>query len=356
MKSMKKIPTPTIMAIDDTVENLELLEEMLVSAGYRVVLFPRGELGIQAALRNPPDLILLDVMMPLMNGFQVCRILKQSRLLSDIPVIFVSALGDIESKVKAFTEGGVDYVTKPYQDEEVLARIRIHLELRDARRKLQNQATHLEEIVRERTYDLNQAQKVANIGSWKLTLSDDMIELSEQACLIMGLADDAESCKGLVPLTTWMDQIHSDDRQTVWDVWHNAKSNFQNGYAIEYRVLKKGEVIWVHEDAQFELGSKGQPLRAIGTVQDVTERRAHLEALEKQNRLLRDIAWTQSHVVRAPLVRLMGLIDVFRDESLTEMDPDEILQEILSSAGELDTVIRDIARKSDQLFKPDEEN
>jgi CheY-like chemotaxis protein len=75
----------TIMTIDDTVENLELLEEMLVSAGYRVVQFPRGELAIRAALRNPPDLILLDVMMPFMNGYQVCRTIKQNEALADIP-------------------------------------------------------------------------------------------------------------------------------------------------------------------------------------------------------------------------------------------------------------------------------
>jgi len=344
----------TIMTVDDTVENLELLEEMLSSAGYRVVQFPRGELAIRAALRNPPDLILLDVMMPFMNGFQVCRTLKQNESLADIPVIFVSALGDAESKVKAFTEGGVDYVTKPYQDEEVLARIRIHLELRDARRKLQDQAAHLEELVRERTYDLNQAQKVANIGSWKLTLSDDMMKLSEQACIIMGFAGESSPCHAPIPLDKWMAKIHPDDRQIVWDVWNRAKDNFTEGYAIEYRVIRDDRTIWVHEDAEFEMDGDGRPFRAIGTVQDVTERRTHLKALEKQNELLREIAWTQSHVVRAPLVRLMGLVEVLDDEQFAGMEKDEILREINRSAGELDSIIRDITLKTDQLFKPGE--
>ncbi len=342
------------MTVDDTVKNLELLEEMLVTAGYRVVQFPRGELAIRAALRNPPDLILLDVMMPFMNGYQVCRTLKQNEELSDIPVIFVSALGDADSKVKAFTEGGVDYVTKPYQDEEVLARIRIHLELRDARRKLQDQKAHLDDIVRERTYDLNQAQKVANIGSWKLTLSDDMIELSEQARIIMGLATETIPCNTPIPLSKWMDQIHTDDRRMVRDTWLEAKSNFKNGYATEYRVRKDDATIWVHEDARFELDADGRPLRAIGTIQDVTERRTHLKALERQNRVLRDIAWTQSHVVRAPLVRLMGLVEVLDDEHFAGMGRDEVLAEINRSAGELDEIIRDITLKTDQLFKPGE--
>ncbi len=341
------------MTIDDTIENLELLEEMLVSAGYRVVQFPRGELAIRAALQNTPDLILLDVMMPGMNGYHVCRILKQNDSLSDIPVIFISALGDAESKVKAFTEGGVDYVTKPFQGEEVLARIRIHLELREARRKLQDQKSHLEEIVRERTYDLSQAQKVAKIGSWKLTIADDMIELSEQTCIIMGFCRKNVPCNAAVSLTKWMEKVHPDDRQKVWDVWHEAKANHTDSYTIEYRVLKEDRNIWVHEDARFETDKNGRPLRAIGTVQDVTERRTHLMALEKQNRVLREIAWTQSHVVRAPLVRLMGLTDVLQDDEFSDMEKDQVLKEIVRSANELDNIIRDIARKTDHVFETD---
>ena len=347
-------PAATIMTVDDTVENLELLEEMLVSAGYRVVQFPRGELAIRAALRNPPDLILLDVMMPYMNGYQVCRTLKQNESLSDIPVIFISALGDAESKVKAFTEGGVDYVSKPFQEKEVLARIRTHLELRRARKNLQDHKSHLEALVRERTYDLNQAQKVANIGSWKLTLADDLIVLSEQACTIMGFGTESTPCHAPIPLEKWMAKIHPDDRQKVWDIWHRAKDNFTDGYAIEYRVLKENKTIWVHEDAEFELDEYGQPLRAIGTVQDVTERRTHLKALEKQNEALRDIAWTQSHVVRAPLVRLMGLVAVLDDEDFAGMDRAEILLEINRAAWELDGIIRDISQKTDQVFNPGE--
>ena len=111
------------MVVDDTPENLKLLETMLLDRGYRVQAFPRGELALNAASRNPPDLILLDITMPGMNGYEVCERLKADPRLQDIPVIFISGLAETTDKVKAFSTGGVDYVTKPIQFEEVEARV-----------------------------------------------------------------------------------------------------------------------------------------------------------------------------------------------------------------------------------------
>ncbi len=109
----------TVMVVDDTPANLKLLEEMLSGEGYRALMFPSGSLALKAAVRNPPDLILLDIMMPEMDGFETCRRLKEDSATQEIPVIFLSALNDTESKVKAFSMGGVDYVTKPFQFSEV---------------------------------------------------------------------------------------------------------------------------------------------------------------------------------------------------------------------------------------------
>ncbi len=104
----------TVMVVDDTPANLGLLEEMLHRERYRVTAFPRGALALRAAAKSPPDLILLDIMMPDMDGFEVCRRLKADEALRDIPILFISALDDMDSKVRAFAEGGVDYVTKPF--------------------------------------------------------------------------------------------------------------------------------------------------------------------------------------------------------------------------------------------------
>lgn len=141
---------PTIMIVDDTPENLQLLREMFDRAEYRVVAFPSGKLALAAAAKNQPDIILLDITMPEMDGFEVCRRLKADDTLREIPIIFVSALSDAHDKVRAFTAGGVDYVTKPFQFEEVRARVRTHLDLCRTRRELKRQNGILHENLRLR--------------------------------------------------------------------------------------------------------------------------------------------------------------------------------------------------------------
>ena len=139
---------PTIMLVDDTPENLQLLREMFDRAEYRVVAFPSGKLALAAAAKNPPDIILLDITMPEMDGFEVCERLKADEILREIPIIFVSALTETHDKVRAFAAGGVDYVTKPFQLEEVRARVRTHLELCRTRRELKRQNNILHENLR----------------------------------------------------------------------------------------------------------------------------------------------------------------------------------------------------------------
>jgi DNA-binding response OmpR family regulator len=124
-----------IMVVDDNPTNLGLLEDMLRQHGFEVRLFPRGRMALAAAAKEPPDLFLLDINMPELSGYQVCEQLKWDEKLASIPVIFLSALNDVEDKVKGFAAGGVDYITKPFQFEEVLARVGTHLELRRARRR-----------------------------------------------------------------------------------------------------------------------------------------------------------------------------------------------------------------------------
>jgi len=135
--------TATVMVVDDAPDNLELLNSVLSQQGYRVLEFPCAELALQAVAQAPPDLILLDIMMPDMDGFAMCQRLKTDARLQAIPVLFISAMNDLDHKLRAFSEGGVDYVTKPFQKEEVAARVATQLELYRVQRELQQHRQHL---------------------------------------------------------------------------------------------------------------------------------------------------------------------------------------------------------------------
>jgi two-component system sensor histidine kinase/response regulator len=146
-----------IMIVDDNPANLKLLEEMLVREGHEVRSFPLGRLALAAARKSAPDLMLLDINMPEMNGYEVCQSLKSEPELSQIPVIFLSALDGTDDKVKAFESGAVDYISKPFQFEEVHARVETHLGLHNLQRALISQNERLEEAVAARTRELAQA-------------------------------------------------------------------------------------------------------------------------------------------------------------------------------------------------------
>ena len=132
------LPKGDILIVDDTPANLRLLSKMLAEQGYQVRPVPDGALALAATRAELPDLILLDIRMPEMNGYEVCEHLKADARTRDIPIIFISALDEIQDKVRAFTVGGVDYVTKPFQIEEVLARVEAHLALRKLQKQLQD--------------------------------------------------------------------------------------------------------------------------------------------------------------------------------------------------------------------------
>ena len=141
-------PLPNLLVVDDAPANLQLLAGMFRQSDFKVRPVTSGELALQAARHDPPDLILLDINMPGMSGFEVCKQLKADASLRGIPVIFLTAFDDAADKVKAFAVGGVDYVTKPFQFEEVEARVRTHLAIRRQERQLQVQFAELKEYQR----------------------------------------------------------------------------------------------------------------------------------------------------------------------------------------------------------------
>jgi diguanylate cyclase (GGDEF)-like protein len=139
-----------ILIIDDTPANLTVLRQMLTEEGYRVRPALSGEIALNAIKADIPDLILLDIMMPGMSGFEVCKELKSDSRTREIPVLFISALNESEDKIKGFKLGAVDYITKPFHGSEVLARVKTHLALRNIQRKSEEQNIRLLDEIDER--------------------------------------------------------------------------------------------------------------------------------------------------------------------------------------------------------------
>lgn len=147
-----------VMVVDDTSANLKLLKEMLQKIGFSVSVFKRGADAVESLSFNTPDIILMDINMPEMDGYETCRRIKEIEHCTDIPVIFISALNEVDDKVKAFQNGGVDYVTKPFEFEEVKERIYTHLKIS----RLQKQVNDLNEKLQQRVSEQMDEIALAN--------------------------------------------------------------------------------------------------------------------------------------------------------------------------------------------------
>jgi len=187
--------TPSVLMVDDAPANLELLSGILKGRGYKVRAAMSGELALQAVQSDPPDLILLDINMPGMDGYEVCAELKSDKKSKGIPVVFLSAMNETMDKVRAFGIGGVDYITKPFQIEEVEARVKTHLELRRQRLELLENYDKLRELEKLRDglvhmiiHDLRSPLTVIT-GYHELIRQDKKNTLSAESA---GYIDEAE--------------------------------------------------------------------------------------------------------------------------------------------------------------------
>ncbi|HET7536931.1 MAG TPA: hybrid sensor histidine kinase/response regulator [Candidatus Didemnitutus sp.] len=180
----------TILIVDDTPANLSVLVECLSDAGFNLMVAEDGEDALAQTERTQPDIILLDVMMPGLDGFETCRRLKARASTRDVPVLFMTALTDTAEKVKAFEAGAVDYVTKPIQHEEAIARINTHLTISRLRQQLQQQLALKENFMRIAGHDLR-----------------------NPLCLIL-MSGDLARRKGASPeITGYLENIHDSARQ-----------------------------------------------------------------------------------------------------------------------------------------------
>lgn len=266
-----------ILLVDDTQANLKLLINILSDEGYKVRPAISGKQALETVGVKKPDLILLDIKMPDMDGWEVCRQLKADTQSKDIPVIFISALNELHDRLKGFELGGVDYISKPFQREEVLVRVRTHMELRMMQR-------NLEELVSKRTDKLEQAyqalqksenslreaQRIGHLGNWNWDVVTGKLFWSDEIYRIFGMVAQE------TPITydAFIESVHWQDRAAIKSAVQEALLNPQIPYNIEYRILTpdQQERI-VQERGEIRLDAVGKPVRMIGTVLDISERK-----------------------------------------------------------------------------------
>lgn len=292
-----------ILIVDDTPASLQLLSRILTEHGYRVRPASSGSLALRSAAAKAPDLILLDVKMPGMDGFEVCRRLKAEERTRRIPVVFVSAMDESAEKVKGFAAGGLDYIAKPFETEEVLARVRIHLRMREL-------TEHLEQLIRERTGELVEtnnklqleivehteaeeslrvsqqrlqlAARAGNIGIWEWDVAKNELIWDDRMYALYNLR--REDFHGAYE--AWSRTVHPDDRTHI-NGEIQAALRGEREYAAEFRIVRSdGTVRIISAASQTIRDQDGTALRMIGTNIDITEHKLAEEGKKRQAEFL----------------------------------------------------------------------
>ena len=278
-----------ILVVDDTPANLKLLVDLLLANNYKVRPASDGQQALNAVKKRKPDLILLDIMMPNVDGYEVCRRLKENEDTRDIPIIFISALDALEDRIKGFDLGGVDYITKPIESKETLARVNTHMQLH-------NLQVNLETLVAERTSELQKtheqlqhsyhrlewAEKIGHLGNWEWNVATNDMFLSDEAFVILGLEPKSRKLN----YDEYMAHIHPEDRDNVSKAINSALPYHSQDYTSEHRIVQNSDMTRsVYEQGRVNRDEAGNPISLVATVLDITERKlAHQK--EQQDALV----------------------------------------------------------------------
>jgi adenylate cyclase len=275
----------TVLIVDDTPGNLRLLSSALVQQGYAVRNAINGSLALSGAKTIRPDLILLDIMMPGMDGYEVCRRLKQDPQTQDIPIIFISAIDGSVDKVKAFEVGGVDYVSKPFQIEEVLVRIEHQLRISNLQSRLEEQNLRLQEDSQNRqSLELyyQQLWEGSSDGMYRTTADGSLTAVNQACAEIMGY----DSPQQMVEIAKNVADFYTQPAR-----WHEFVAQMQQqGQVINFESemrQRSGEVIWITTTAQSMTNDVGQVLSYEGRIQEMQDKNVIAQRENSRRRLRR---------------------------------------------------------------------
>ncbi|NJN21337.1 MAG: response regulator [Leptolyngbya sp. RL_3_1] len=315
-----------ILVVDDTPENLRLLARLL-STDYAVRLALSGELALKSIHKHPPDLILLDIRMPEMSGYDVCRQLKANPKTRDIPIIFLSALQDAAAKVKGFEVGGVDYITKPFQGEEVRARVRHQLHLRRLQqqlqaqqRELQAQNQHLQREIRDRQAVETRLQRttsrlstlIENLQAGILVEDEtgQIVLANQNLCNLFNLGGSAQALLG-------------QDRSQVASQWQASLVEPEVEGARVENILAQGQMV-LREELNFQDGrilardyipivTGQEPQGHLWQYRDITDRQVAAQDLLKTSQTLATFSESLRELHRLNVTAFNTLEALFED-------------------------------------------
>ena len=276
----------TILIVDDRLENIHLLSEILSSAGYHVRKATSGSMAIRSATESAPDIVLLDVNMPVMDGYTVCRQLLSHPSLSQLPIIFISALDLVSNKVEGFDAGGVDYITKPFQPDEVLARVKLQLRLQRLQQQLRVQVGVLEERNRQLQAEmLQRCQAEQTYRSLFENASEGIFQISAAGQYIAVNPKLAEICgygspRAMLAEVREATQLYIDTADRLELLTYVQQYGKVMDVILQVR-RADGTPIWVSENIRAVYNSQNQLTHYEGTVQDIT-RRVYAEQLIQQ--------------------------------------------------------------------------
>ncbi|MCG8549238.1 MAG: response regulator, partial [Desulfobacterales bacterium] len=350
MNDREQHPDAEILIVDDIPANLKLLTNLLKVKGYHVRPAPNGRLALRSAEHKSPDLILLDIKMPDMDGYEVCRALKADKKTVEVPVIFISALDESHDKVKGFKAGGVDFITKPFQADEVLARVETHLSFRRLHQQLEKQNEQLQQEISER-HKTEQELRELNDFNRKIFETTRLGVLAYHGgtgqCVMANQAA-AEIANGSVELLLAQNlqdlpSFQVQNRLTLVKQILNTGIEFDEQI---HTVTSFGREIWVECHASRFL-NHGEP-HLLLLLHDITEQKKFQETLqqaketaESANKAKGEFLANISHEIRTPLNAVIGFSDLL---SSTVSDPKQknYIQSIQTAGESLLQLINDI--------------
>ena len=354
----------TVLVVDDNPSDLKIINACLKESGYRTAVATRGKIALERVKRIHPDLILLDVIMPDIQGFDVCRHLKEHPSTRDIPIIFMTALASVEDKIHGFRAGAVDYITKPIFYEELLARVRIHLYIQQLTKNLQEHAAELERVNAQVLTANNEIQGLnRRLNAENIRISGDLQESQQRYLTLAGEISDGYVVleDGIVVFANqafcqmhgclleevlhkeFISSVIPEDRDRVRELSAHIEQAAYDEKVCEYRGL-------THNDHEIVIEMKMKHTRydgkmvIIGICRDITERLAIEKKMRQEERMaaIGRLTTSLSHEIRNPLAAIKMNLQVLQKFHRFEGDDQRCMELSLGEVMRLEHILADL--------------